>query len=614
MIRIWNAITATKNALGNILFLAVLALIVIALTMGDRVEVPERAALVLDPVGVLVEERQLSDPLAEVIGTAGGSETRTRDVIEALQRATGDDRISHVILDLDELQGGSITSLLDIGDAIDGVREAGKPVYVWESSYSQAQYLLAVHANEVLIDARGLNPLGPVFLSGMGVFPMFYRSALEKLRVQVHVFRAGLYKSAVEPYLRDSMSDETREETRQWLSVLWNEYLSRVAARRGVEPDSLIRYSDEYADRLRDVATPNQVAIDAELVDAVLTPAEWRERLTTELGGEPGANNSIRMGPYLAASRHPLPIASGPGRSAIAIVTMKGAVLDGKQPPGAIGSRSVLPLLEEARRNTAIKALVVRVDSPGGSAAASEEIRVGLVSVQDAGKPVVVSMAGTAASGGYWIASTANRIFAAPTTITGSIGTFITVPTFEASLATVGVHSDGIGTMPLAGSLDPLRGLNPIIKQTLEASVAHTYARFTNLVLQGRKLEPDAVEALAQGRVFTGRGALEVGLVDALGGLSDAVESAAQLAGVDDYTVSHLERELSPSEVLLRELSRISLELGFSAVDATSPGERPYQGASMRLMMQEAGALARLAATAGSASLFAQCLSCEVRF
>ena len=234
--------------------------------------------------------------------------------------------------------------------------------------------------------------------------------------------------------------------------------------------------------------------------------------------------------------------------------------------------------------------------------------------MQDAGKPVVISMAGTAASGGYWIASTANRIFAAPTTITGSIGTFITVPTFEASLATVGVHSDGIGTTPLAGSLDPLRSLTPLIKQTLEARVAHTYARFTNLVLQGRKLEPDAVEALAQGRVFTGRGALEVGLVDALGGLSDAVESAAQLAGVDDYTVSHLERELSPSEVLLRELSRISLELGFSAVEAAIPGEQPYQGESMRLMMQEAGALARLAATAGSASLFAQCLTCEVRF
>lgn len=611
MSRIWNAITATKNALGNLLFLVIITFIAVALFMGDRTEVPTRGALVLDPSGVLVEERQLTDPLAEILGTGGGNETRTRDVIEALKLASTDPRITHVVLDLNDLQGGSVAALLEIGDAIDNVRAAGKPVLTWESSYTQAQYLLAAHADEVFLDARGLNPLGPVFLTGLGVYPTFYRSALEKLQVQVHVFRAGLYKSAVEPYLRDTMSEASRQETQVWLGELWAQYLGRVASRRQIDERALEQYSANYATLLETASTPHHVALDAGLIDAVLTPAEWRDHLRLELGGAIGASNSIRMRAYLTASRSPLPVDPAAGANSVAVITMSGVILDGAQPPGAIGSASVRPLLERARKNPGIKALVVRVDSPGGSAAASEEIRAGLAAVQDAGKPVVVSMAGTAASGGYWLASTANRIFAAPATITGSIGTFITFPTFEASLAAVGVNSDGVGTTPLAGALDPFRALNPIVRQTLQASVAHTYARFTGLVTEGRNLDPGAVEALAQGRVFSGASALDAGLVDALGNLSDAIESAAQLAGAEDYTVSHLERELSPRELLLREISRVSLRLGIVASDAAG-GE---MAASLRQLARNAGELARFASDAAEmrGSLHVRCITCEVR-
>ena len=615
MSRIWNAVTATKNALGNVLFLLIIGAIAATVFFSDALQVPERGALILNPKGVLVEQRRLVDPLAEVLGTGGASETRLRDVLEALDMAVGDPRITHVVLDLEKLRGGSIAALLEVGNALDEVRASGKPVYAFAPSYTQAQYLLAAHADKVYLDARGLDPLGPVFLSGLGVFPMFYRSALDRFHVRVHVFRAGLYKSAVEPWERDDMSATTRAETETWLGTLWKVYSERIADRRGLERAALGTYSDTYPALLKAVEDPNDVALDAGLVDSVLTPDEWNDHLTQTVGGPLQSGNSISMDDYLSATRAPLPVVAEPGAGRIAVLTLAGMILDGRQPPGTIGSDSVLQLIERARQDESVHALVVRVDTPGGSASAAEDVRVGLESLQNAGKPVVVSMSGTAASGGYWLASTANRIFASEATLTGSIGTFITFPTINESLAALGINRDGVGTTPLAGGLDPLRGLNPMLAEALEASVGHTYLRFTSLVARGRNLDSASVEALAQGRVFTGSTALDVGLIDALGGLDDAVASAAQLAGVSDYHVIHLERELSARDRLLRELSRVSLSLGL-ATSETARDTAATLGSTFGHLAADAGMLARLAGSAANATgpaLYAQCLSCNVR-
>lgn len=603
----WNLVTVVRNATANLLFLLLVGLLLVVIFAEESASVPDGSVLVLDPSGTIVEESQLADPLFQLFNGPGGnvSETLLRDLLGAIDGAAADARISHMILDLRKLRGGSLANLLEIGDALSRFRESGKSVYAHATDYSQSQYLLAAHATEVYLDDGGMNPLGPVFLTGMGVYPLYYEKALAELKVNYHIFRAGVFKSAVEPYLRDSMSPETASETRAWLDVVWGEYLDRIVAQRGLERADLEAYSEDYDTLVEATDDLNQIAVDAGLVDRILTHPEWSDHLEVIAGGALGSHNSIHLKRYLVAIERDKVLAIDADPS-VAVIVAKGIIYDGHRPPGSIGAETVSEMIKLAGSDPSVRALVLRVDSPGGSASAAEKIRSQLEALQAQGKPVVTSMAGSAASGGYWVAATSDKIYAEPSTITGSIGTFIMLPTFEGTLGWLGVSSGGVGTTPLADAMDPFRPLNPVVERTLQKSVDLTYRRFTSLVARGRSIPHANIAHVAEGRVFAGRTAAELGLVDTLGYLEDAAAEAARLAGIEDYTLRFLKPDLSPMEQLIRELGRVQLLVGDALLARTGQWRGP--GVASRVAREFRDA-ARMAEARG---LFSQCLVCTV--
>ncbi len=558
---LWRTISAMKNAAGNLIFLTLLVLILAALFSSETPTVPDTAALILNPTGVIVDQKTIGDPIAEFIAGYQDEEAETlhRDLLEAISKGAADDRIRMLVLDLYHLRGASLSKLEEIGNAIDRFRESGKPVWAFAPAYSQSQYLIAAHADRIVLDRSAFNPLGSVFLTGIGVYPTYFKSALDKLRIRFHVFKAGLYKGAVEPFIRDDMSDEAREANSAWLGVLWNQYRDTVITRRGIEAEDFSRYTNRYDEVLAEhIDDPARLVLDNRLVDDVLSLDEWREAVREIAGADDHSYRHVTYKTYLAATRPPLPVPAKGDQ--IAVITAAGTILDGEAPPGSIGGDSLSKLIRKARENEQVKAVVMRIDSPGGSAAASEQIRHELELTQDKGKPVIVSMSGYAASGGYWMASTANRIFTARSTITGSIGTFILFPTFEESLAELGINSDGVGTTSLSDAFNPLEPLNPVLMNTLKLSVENTYRRFLELVARGREMSVDEVDGIAQGRVWTGETAVELGLVDSIGNLDDAIRSAAVLADIDDYDVLYLEKELSAREKIMQQILDSSLK------------------------------------------------------
>ncbi len=558
---LWRFITAAKNATGNLIFLAILALVVISAFTPDSITIPNSAALIINPTGNIVEQKKVIDPVAEFLSGYDNEATETllKDILDAIDAAGGDGRIKVLILDLDKLQGAAFSKLEEIGDALDTFKQSGKPVYAFARSYSQSQYYLATHADKVYIEENSGHFLGGVFLTGLGVYPIYFKSALEKYSIDYHVYKAGLYKSAVEPYERDNMSAEAKLANMRWLNHLWDEYRQTVTSEREISPADFDQYANHY-DELLDKANnnPDILAVQHNLVDDLITREEWIGMLSDIVGSHAGTYSKVGLGDYLATVR---PAVSGfnPGSSKIAVITASGVIYDGEQPAGNIGSDSITKLIRQAREDNSVKALVVRLDSPGGSPSASEQIRNELDLTQKAGKPVVISMGSYAASGGYWIAATANKIFAASTTITGSIGAFATLPTFQKTAAEFGITSDGVGTTNLSGSLNLLTEMNPRIDRTIRKSVEYTYSRFINLVARGRNMTPEQVETLAEGRVWAATDALKHGLIDAIGNLDEAIDSAALLADIGSYEVIYLEKTLSAKEKLLNELLNTSL-------------------------------------------------------
>jgi protease IV len=540
---IWNSITALKNVIGNLFFLGLLIILAIALfSRTDQVFIPDTAALVIDPTGAIVEQRQAIDPFAGFIGSdEKETETLLADLTEAINTASTDPRIKILVLKLDSMREVSMSQLQTLGDALNDFSASGKEIYVFADNYTQNQYYLAAHADHLYLNDQSLQVFGGVFLTGLGVYPTYFKSALDKLKVQVHVFKAGTYKGAVEPFLRDDMSEDARQANLGWIQVVWNEYLERVASLRQIDKNQINYYIDHYAQLLADTnRDAGALAIEQGLVDELLSRQEWLAKLQEQVGSE---DNEV------------------------AVITAKGTIYDGEQPAGSIGSESISALIKQAREDHNVKALVVRIDSPGGSATAAERIRYELELTQQAGKPVVISMASYAASGGYWISATANQVFASATTITGSIGTFLLFPTFNQSLAEIGVYSDGIGTNSLSGALNPLQSLNPALQQILDIAINNTYQQFLSLVARGRNMTPATVDQIAQGRVWAGTTALDLGLVDAIGGLNEAIDSAASLAGVDEFEVIYLEKQLTPRERLISELLRGSNEVAADLLD-----------------------------------------------
>ena len=558
---VWRILEGIRKVLHLILLLVIFGFILAALHTSIPI-VPRSAALVIAPEGELVEQLS-SDPLRRAVGQASGGpapETLLKDVIDAIEAAKSDSRIKLIVLDVGNLSASGLSKLQEIGAALRDFRGAGKRVVVGADSLDQTQYYLAAQAGEVYLD-----PLGLVFVDGFSYYRMFLKDAIDKLGVDVNVFRAGTFKSFTDQFSRSDMAPSEREESSVWLEALWNAYQQDVTRARSLPADALNEY---VADAPASLAAVNGDAAKLALQRGLVTGLKSRRQLADELKSLVGEDqdshsfNSIGMNQYLASVRSKRVLRSK-SDAKVGIVVASGEILDGHQPPGTIGGDTTADLLRQARYDNSVKAVVLRVDSPGGSMFASEQILREVQTLRKAGKPVVVSMSSYAASGGYYISAAANQIFASPTTLTGSIGVFSVVPTFQRTLEKLGVKVDGIGTTPLAGNMHLDRALLPASRQILQSSVDHAYAEFLRRVGEGRKKSVEEVDKIAQGRVWAGIDAQRIGLVDHLGGLKDATDAAAKLAELGhDYDVDYIESELTLREQLLMQLRSEALRLG----------------------------------------------------
>ena len=533
-----------RAAVANLIVLGIIAVVVLALVALPDRNVPDGAALLLKPNGAVVEQEGGSDPLT-LLGGGSLAETRLGDILRAIETAGEDERIGALVLDTSSLAGVASADLEVIGNALAAFRESGKRIVAKSRYYGRDQYYLASFADDIY-----LHPLGEVMLGGYGMYNNYYRGLFDKLKVKVHVFRVGTYKAYVEPYTLGGMSDAAKAAKQETVDALWQRFVARVAENRGLEPEAVYAYANRYDDHVIAAGGDTaRAALDNALVDALLTDREVTDRLRELVGGrDEDSYRRVAFDDYLTPRIDPLL------GDAVAVVTASGPIVTGSQPRGVVAAKNMAKLLGEAREDDAVKAVVLRVDSGGGSVLASELIRQEVVRVQEAGKPVVVSMGSVAASGGYWIGANADEIWAAPTTLTGSIGIFAIVPTFEDSLGEIGVTWDGVGTGPFVGALDPTGGLGGAVARALQASIDHGYRQFVDLVAESRGMTPEQVDAIGQGRVWTGEQAFERGLVDNLGHLQDAIDSAAALAELESFGVRYLEAPASPRDMLLRTL------------------------------------------------------------
>ena len=600
---VWRILEGIRRVLHLILLLVIFGFALAALHTSLPI-VPHSAALVIAPEGALVEQLS-SDPVRRAFGQASGGpapETLLRDVIDAIIAAKTDPRIKLIVLELGSLDSSGLSKLQEVGASLREFRASGKRVVAAADSLDQTQYYLAAQAGEVYLD-----PMGLVYLDGFSYYRMFLKDAIEKLGIDVNVFRAGTYKSFTDQFSRGDMSPSEREESSVWLEALWNAYQQDVTRARSLAPAALNEF---IADEPAALAAVNGDAAKLALQRGLVTALKSRRQLADEVKGLVGEDedthsfNSVAMSPYLAAvrSKHVLKSKSD---SKVGIVVASGEILDGHQPSGTIGGESTADLLRQARYDKGVKAVVLRVDSPGGSMFASEQILREVQTLRKAGKPVVVSMSTYAASGGYYIASGANQIFASPTTLTGSIGVFSVIPTFQRTLDKLGVKVDGIGTTALAGGLRIDRTLTPAARRMLQSSVDHAYSEFLRRVADGRKKSTEDVDKIAQGRVWAGIDAQRIGLVDHLGGLKDAADAAAKLAELGaDYQVDYIEPDLSLREQLLLQLRSALILARIGGIGAPrSDFER-----ALDPVLEQARAIARLNDPRG---LYAYCWCSE---
>lgn len=549
---LWRLLNFTRLMLVNLLFLLVVLVIVFSVSQSETPSTPIEGALTLNLSGVLVEQRTQTDPTVQLLrqmdkGEEQPSEIVLSDLLWAIKSAGNDDRIKALVIKPQGLQGASLSKLQEVTAAIDAFKESGKPVIAMADYYSQGAYLLAAHADHVL-----LNQSGAVLIEGLGVYQTYFKSALEKLNITPHVFKVGTYKSFVEPYTRDEMSPESKEANQRWLDQLWQSYVADVAEQREIELDAVAPNKDHFLELLRKAGgNAASYALDNGLVDQLATRDEMTQAVIKEVGeADDHGWKGVGLKEYLAAIPEQYPQS---GKDEVGLITASGAIMDGVQPAGTIGGDSLADLLAEARRDDQVKAVVLRVDSPGGSAFAAEQIRAELLALKQAGKPVVISMGSYAASGGYWISADADKIFASPTTLTGSIGVFGMFATIDKALSQYGVHTDGVGTTDFVG-VGLTRALPDHVGEAIQLSVEDTYQRFVGLVGKGRGLSPEEAEKAAEGRVWTGQDAKALGLVDEFGNLDDALKAAADLANLKSWQVTPIAPEESARDKFLREL------------------------------------------------------------
>ncbi len=537
-------LSITRSFLGNLLFLLVMVIIFATFLSEKKPPIIHNAALILSLSGDIVEEKHITNPISELLGELSQTkqtpaETLLQDVLDAIHHAATDNQIKCILLNLRDLETVGLDQMQTIGEALNQFKKSGKKVIAAEDYYKQKAYYLASFASEIY-----LNPMGAVYLHGFGSYHLFFREALEKLRVNYHVFRVGTYKSAVEPILRDSMSDESKEQMQGMLTSLWSIFTTDITRQRALPEGAIDQYANNIPAKLAaSEGSTARLALDSKLVDGLKNREEIRDYLAKQTAADPDHGfRQVPLNVYLRTitpSYQPSLVASA---NTIGIIIAEGMILDGEQPVGAIGGDTLAAMIRKARLDTAIKAVVLRVNSGGGSAFASEIIRQEILELKKSNKPLVISMGSTAASGGYWIAANADEIWASAATITGSIGIFAAIPTFENSLASLGIHSDGIGTTQLASGLNLSRPLAPPLEEAVQMTLNHGYQQFLSLVAEGRNMNMKQVETVAEGRVFHGKEAQQLGLVDKIGTLAEAIESAAKRAKIKDYLASYIEK------------------------------------------------------------------------
>ncbi|EAM6530834.1 signal peptide peptidase SppA [Salmonella enterica] len=550
----WRVLNFVREMVLNLFFIF-LVLVGVGIWMqignGSNSEQTARGALLLDISGVIVDKPSTNHRLGalgrQLFGASSDrlQENSLFDIVNAIRQAKDDRNITGIVLDLKNFTGADQPSMRYIGKALREFRDSGKPVFAVGENYSQGQYYLASFANKIW-----LSPQGQVDLHGFATNGLYYKTLLDKLKVSTHVFRVGTYKSAVEPFIRDDMSPAAREADSRWIGELWQNYLHTVSANRQISPQQLFPGAQAIIDGLTNAGGDTaKYALDHKLVDALASSADVEKALTKQFGWSKTENNYRAISYYGYSLKKPAD--SG---GTIAVIFANGAIMDGEETPGNVGGDTMASQIRDARLDPKVKAIVLRVNSPGGSVNASEVIRAELAAAKAAGKPVVVSMGGMAASGGYWISTPANYIVASPSTLTGSIGIFGVINTVENSLSSIGVHSDGVSTSPLA-EISMTKALSPEVQQMMQLSIEYGYKRFITLVAEARKRTPEQIDKIAQGHVWTGEDAKANGLVDSLGDFDDAVAKAAELAKLKQWHLDYYQDEPTVLDMVMDSMT-----------------------------------------------------------
>ncbi|MBE4576713.1 signal peptide peptidase SppA [Vibrio navarrensis] len=601
---IWKAISFVRLALTNLIFLLSIALIYFVYLHGAETQpqVEKASALVLNLSGPIVEQSQYVHPMDSITGSLFGNEMPKEnvlfDVVKTIRYAKDDDKITGIVLALRDLPETNLTKLRYIAKALNEFKASGKPIYAIGAFYNQSQYYLASYADKVY-----LAPDGGVMLKGYSAFNLYYKTLLEKLEVTTHIFRVGTYKSAIEPFIRDDMSPAAKESATRWLSQMWGAYVDDVATNRNIDAKTLNPSMEEFLTQLKSVdGDLAALALKLGLVDELATRQQLRAKFAEQFGSNgQDSYNAIGYYDYQATMLDNFNHTADD----IAVVVASGTIMDGQQPRGTVGGDTVAGLLRQARNDDKVKAVVLRVDSPGGSAFASEVIRNEVQALKEAGKPVVVSMSSLAASGGYWISMSADKIIAQPTTLTGSIGIFSVITTFEKGFNKLGIYTDGVGTSPFSKE-GISTGISEGAAQAFQMGIEHGYHRFISLVGDNRDMSLEAVDKVAQGRVWTGFDALNHGLIDQIGDFDDAVAEAAKMANLESYNLYWVEEPLSPTEQFIQEfMKQVSISLGFDVQSLIPQSLLPVA----KQMEQQASLLQNFNDPKG---YYAFCLNCQV--
>ncbi|EKO9475207.1 signal peptide peptidase SppA [Salmonella enterica] len=599
----WRVLNFVREMVLNLFFIfLVLVGVGIWMQIGNssNSEQTARGALLLDISGVIVDKPSTNHRLGalgrQLFGASSDrlQENSLFDIVNAIRQAKDDRNITGIVLDLKNFTGADQPSMRYIGKALREFRDSGKPIFAVGENYSQGQYYLASFANKIW-----LSPQGQVDLHGFATNGLYYKTLLDKLKVSTHVFRVGTYKSAVEPFIRDDMSPAAREADSRWIGELWQNYLHTVSANRQISPQQLFPGAQAIIDGLTSVGGDTaKYALDHKLVDALASSADVEKALTKQFGWSKTENNYRAISYYDYSLKTPADTGG-----TIAVIFANGAIMDGEETPGNVGGDTTASQIRDARLDPKVKAIVLRVNSPGGSVNASEVIRAELAAARAAGKPVVVSMGGMAASGGYWISTPANYIVASPSTLTGSIGIFGVINTVENSLSSIGVHSDGVSTSPLA-DISMTKALSPEVQQMMQLSIEYGYKRFITLVADARKRTPEQIDKIAQGHVWTGEDAKANGLVDSLGDFDDAVTKAAELAKLKQWHLDYYQDEPTVLDMVMDSMTGSVRAMLPEAIQAMLPA--PLVSAANTLKAEGD----KLAAFNDPQNRYAFCLTC----